>query len=186
MATLDTGDTRLTDVPGGEWLPPTAALGRFRPTANSYLQGRTRQVTRARYGFRIANLGFVIQELTLSEVIERVPIYPLPNTPAWLAGIINLRGNLAPVFDLRRVFDLPPNESGSGFMLVMDKGPQAVGVPIDAVPSTLRDLRAVPDLPPLPELLTGHVARAYLLADEVWLDLDHRGLFSSLRTRISR
>jgi chemotaxis signal transduction protein len=185
MATLDTTDMSLTALSESDRLSPTAALSRFRPSANSRLRGKTRQLDQARYGFRVGTLGLLIQERTLSEVIERVAIYPLPNTPGWLLGIINLRGNLLPVFDFKRLFDMTGEESEQGLILVLDKGAQAVGIVIDGLPGTLRGLRAITDMPPIPGALKSHVPAAYLCDSDVWLDLDHRGLFSSLSTRIS-
>jgi twitching motility protein PilI len=185
MATIDNTNLNMTDSTGSDWLSPASALSRFAPSRQSYLQGKVRQVEQARYGFRVGTLNFLIRERTLSEVIERVPAYPIPNTPSWLLGLINLRGNLIPVFDLKRLFEMPPGDKDAGFVLVMDKGSQAVGMLIDGFPSTLRGLQAVAEMPPLPTALIGHVPAAYRREEEVWLELDHRGFFASLGTRIA-
>lgn len=175
------GSTTLTR----ELMLPSQALARFAPGRQNYLKGRAREVARNRYGFRIGSLNFLMGERTLSEVISIMTAYPIPNTPAWMLGIINLRGNLVPVFDLKRLFDLPASERGGNFILVMDKGAQAVGMLIDDAPTTLQGLTAVADMPPLSKALEGYIPRAFRRGDSIWLELDHRGFFASLGARFS-
>jgi len=42
------------------------------------------------------------------EVLRMVAIRPVPEGPAWLAGVINLRGRVLPIMDLRARMGLPP------------------------------------------------------------------------------
>jgi purine-binding chemotaxis protein CheW len=42
------------------------------------------------------------------EVLRMVAIRPVPEGPAWLAGVINLRGRVLPIMDLRTRLGLPP------------------------------------------------------------------------------
>lgn len=46
------------------------------------------------------------------EVLDLCPITRVPRTPEYMKGVINLRGTVIPVLDLRLRFGLPPTESG--------------------------------------------------------------------------
>lgn len=43
----------------------------------------------------------------VDQVVPLKDITPLPGTPAFLLGIVNVRGRILPVIDIRRFFDLP-------------------------------------------------------------------------------
>lgn len=108
-------------------------------------------------------------------------ISPIPNSVAWLRGMINLRGALVPVFDLALVLGV----SGQAFreqpaVLVFDKGAQAVGVITDGYPVQLPGLSRMAHLPELPTALKGHVAAGYAHDGDLWLEFDHEEFFLSL------
>ncbi|MFC2028015.1 chemotaxis protein CheW [Chloroflexota bacterium] len=63
----------------------------------------------------------------------------LPRTPDFVEGVINLRGNVIPVADLRKVFALPPSEeTKDSRIVVMNIGGQFVGCLVDSVTEVLR------------------------------------------------
>ena len=84
----------------------------------------------------MGGIGLLIRPDCISEVVKPPPIHPIPNTPAWLSGILNLRGNLVPAFDLALMLD----ESVAyerPLLLVIDRGEWAAGVKIDGFPQPL-------------------------------------------------
>ena len=82
---------------------------------------------RARYGFWIGDFGLLIDQDTTSEVLERWVIYPLPNVPAWFFGLINLRGNLVPIFDVKQFLQLEEGTREKRWLLILDQGEGTVG-----------------------------------------------------------
>ena len=56
-----------------------------------------------RFGFRVGSIGLLVPAGMLSELVDDTEVYPLPTTPAWFHGLINLRGGLVPVFDSEEV-----------------------------------------------------------------------------------
>jgi len=163
-------------------LAPSEALTRFAPPAGALLgpvQLRDDEV--ARYGFRVSSLGLLIQPGTGSEVVEARGIAALPNAPRWLAGVMNLRGNPVPVFDLCAALDLARNdESQKSMVLVLDKGERAAGLLIDGLPRVVPQGRPI-DLPgALPVRLAPFTQQAVATSDAVWLEFDHAGFLSSL------
>ena len=61
--------------------------------------------------FELAGGDFAVDIMRLKEVIQPVPVTVVPRGPAFLEGVIDLRGAILPVVDLRRRFGLP---SGAG------------------------------------------------------------------------
>jgi twitching motility protein PilI len=171
------------------WLNPSAALSRFKPPRGVATGIKTVGRERVRYGFRVGSIGMLIDQDTVSEIMEQIPIYPLPNTPPWMLGLVNLRGNLAPVFDLKQVLELEDGrQDGRPWerrLLILDRGDKAVGILIDGLPQTAVTSHALSRLPPLPPVLQTHVAKAYAQADLVWLEFDHQSFFRSLSRRMA-
>jgi len=61
--------------------------------------------------FLLAGQNFAFDVLKVHEVLFLVKITPLPNALGFLSGVINLRGSVVPVVDLRRKFGMPEAQS---------------------------------------------------------------------------
>jgi purine-binding chemotaxis protein CheW len=59
--------------------------------------------------FKLANEGYAIDICFIQEVIKPSKITRIPQMPAFSLGVINNRGNIIPVFDLRKKFHLADN-----------------------------------------------------------------------------
>jgi purine-binding chemotaxis protein CheW len=57
--------------------------------------------------FRLAKERYAIEARHVREVYPFKELTPLPCTPAFVLGIVNVRGQILPVLDLKRFFDLP-------------------------------------------------------------------------------
>lgn len=57
--------------------------------------------------FRLAGEMYAIDIRRIKEVIRPQKVTPVPKSPAFIEGVINLRGMVIPVIDLRRRFSLP-------------------------------------------------------------------------------
>ncbi|MDG4553054.1 MAG: chemotaxis protein CheW [Candidatus Competibacter sp.] len=162
------------------WLEPTTALNRFKPPPGIMRGLAATERQRARYGFWIGDFGLLINQNTTSEVLERWVVYPLPNVSSWFLGLINLRGNLVPVFDVKRFLQLEEGSREKRWLLILDQGAGAVGLFIDGLPQPASTRHALPRLPPLPAVLRLHIAGGYMQDDRTWLEFDHRSFFQSL------
>jgi twitching motility protein PilI len=180
----DATASRATHVPDttgvGEWLSPRAALARFEPPEGMVLAAAVEE-KRARYGYRISTLGFLIKAGCSSEVLHKPDIWDMPGSSPWLLGLVNLRSNLVPVFDLRQLFGLPPrDDAATQRVLVLDHGEKAAGLLIDDFPKPLLDMSFFPGLPQLPDELQPHVRGGYMKGDSLWLEFDHESFFENL------
>ena len=62
--------------------------------------------------FMIAGEEYAISLLQVKEIIEYDTVTPVPKTPEWVRGVINLRGSVVPVIDLAVKFRLPASVAG--------------------------------------------------------------------------
>jgi len=78
------------------------------------------------------------------EAVEEVALVPdqvsrLPRTPKFLEGVVNLRGDVLPVVDQRRRFDMPPLErQAARRLMVVRTERHRAGLIVDAVSEVLR------------------------------------------------
>src|SRR5882724_7981927 len=57
--------------------------------------------------FRLASERYAVESRLVQEVHPLRDLTPLPCTPPFVLGIVNVRGHILPVFDLKKFFDLP-------------------------------------------------------------------------------
>jgi purine-binding chemotaxis protein CheW len=57
--------------------------------------------------FRLAPERYALETRYVREVYPLKELTPLPCTPPFVLGIVNVRGRILPVFDLKKLFDLP-------------------------------------------------------------------------------
>lgn len=169
-----------------EWLSPSAALGRFVPPGDLLWTGPQEVAERNRYGFCIGSFGLLIKADVGSEVIRAQAISSLPGSAPWLRGLLNLRGNLVPVFDLRMILGVSQSDAPRALLvLILDKGENAVGMVVDGFPQPLSALRPIAQLPQLPARLREHVKAGFLKDQRVWLEFDHESFFEQLSSTVA-
>ncbi len=86
----------------------------------------------------------------VKEIIGIQPIARLPDTPAYVKGVINLRGKILPVIDMRLKFHKQPEEyTDRTCVIVVDTTTRIAGLIVDQVTEVLRIERG--DIVPPPE-----------------------------------
>ena len=89
--------------------------------------------------FNIAEEEFGVDILSVQEIIRLMQITTVPRAPACIEGVINLRGKVIPVIDMRKRFNLPAVKRDSHTrIIVMEFGAKIVGFLVDAVSEVLR------------------------------------------------
>jgi purine-binding chemotaxis protein CheW len=129
------------------------------------------------------NLGpevFGVNILQVQEINRMVEITAVPHTQDYVEGIINLRGKVIPIIDLRKKFCLQERQhDGHTRIIVVDVSGETVGLVVDSVSEVLR----VPSvsLEDAPKLVTGsgrqgadYIKSVAKLDDRllIYLDLD--------------
>lgn len=80
---------------------------------------------------------FAIPLLTVKEVIAIPETTPIPHTPAHFLGIMNLRGQVISVIDLRKKFSISPKKTEENSVIILDLKTEFLGVVVDSVTSVL-------------------------------------------------
>ncbi len=92
--------------------------------------------------FRLDRETYGINVMQVQEVLRVSEITPVPGSPEFVLGIINLRGHVVTVVDARRRFNLPALQTGDESRIVItETGGQVVGMLVDSVAEVL-ELRA--------------------------------------------
>ncbi|MEG2004708.1 MAG: chemotaxis protein CheW [Bilophila sp.] len=99
--------------------------------------------------FKLGDEEFGVDILKVQEIIRMLPITRVPNAPNFVEGVINLRGKVIPVIDMRKRFglDTTPHDSQTRIE-VMDLQGQIVGFVVDAVSEVLRIKESTVEPPP--------------------------------------
>ena len=114
------------------------------------------------------------------EIIRNQPITPVPRAPSFVKGVINLRGRIIPVVDLRGRFGMSDTEPTKETRIVVaESASTRVGLVVDSVSEVL--LLPLDSVEPTPEVAAGADAE-YLrgiakLGDRLVLLLELDGLF---------
>ncbi len=100
--------------------------------------------------FLLEEREYGLELFRIQEICGYAPITPIPNLPPHVRGVMNLRGTVLPVIDLRMKFRLPEIAYGKFTVIVIAKVQEkTVGLLVDAVSDVLQvnedDLRAAPD-----------------------------------------
>ncbi len=89
--------------------------------------------------FQLAAELYGVEISRVHEIIRLQSVTRVPRAPAFVEGVINLRGKVIPVVDLGRRFGLPLGEhSRASRIVVVEIGDQVVGIIVDAVSEVLR------------------------------------------------
>ncbi len=92
--------------------------------------------------FSLAGEEYGIGILKVKEIIGLMPITPVPRTPDHIKGVINLRGKVIPVVDLRLKFGMPAAESTDRTCIIVveivsESSKIAMGIIVDSVSEVL-------------------------------------------------
>lgn len=88
--------------------------------------------------FRLGNESYGIDVSTTREIFHLQDITQVPNAPEYVEGVINLRGKVVPVIDLRKRFGVAVTEAtSSSRIVVVEYDDEDVGLIVDAVDEVL-------------------------------------------------
>jgi purine-binding chemotaxis protein CheW len=101
--------------------------------------------------FQLAGEEYGLDILTVQEIRGFVPATRIPNSPHHVTGVLNLRGTIVPLYDLRRMFSLPDGDYDQfAAIVVVNIGNRVIGLVVDRVSeviaSNASDIQAAPDL----------------------------------------
>ncbi|MCF6354552.1 MAG: chemotaxis protein CheW [Candidatus Polarisedimenticolaceae bacterium] len=92
--------------------------------------------------FELADEDYGVDILRVQEIRGWDVVTRVPNTPSYVKGVLNLRGAIVPIFDLRERFDLSSQEYTKDTVVIVlrvngDTGMRIMGIIVDAVSDVL-------------------------------------------------
>lgn len=145
------------------------------------------------YGVTVGGVNILLPVGAYSELTFDPVITALPNAPQYFVGLLNMRGNLIPVYDLAlymyvveqsqpALIDLSKKIIKKPQVVVLGKGDDSVALLCDNLPDTLElsidALRDANDQAPAP--LQPFVSRSFWLNNTWWFELDIVATFTFL------
>jgi len=103
--------------------------------------------------FRIGDEEFGVDINQVREIVRVVEITRMPKAPAFIEGVVNLRGQIVSVIDLAKRLDIPssPRDDNTR-IIVIEIERNTVGMVVDSVSEVLRlSMRDIADVPALIE-----------------------------------
>ncbi|NUN70909.1 MAG: chemotaxis protein CheW [Bacteroidetes bacterium] len=99
--------------------------------------------------FNIGEEEFGVDILKVQEINRMVEVTRVPNAPEYVDGVINLRGKVIPIIDLRRRFGMARKEKDKNTrIIVVELSGKVLGFVVDAVSEVLRIPQSVTEQPP--------------------------------------
>ncbi len=140
-------------------------------------EGTTNLVT-----FRLGSGEYAIDIMQAKEIIKMEKITLIPNAPYFVEGVINLRGNIIPIIDLKKRFNLEESEGDKNTGIIIAKIEDVdMGIMIDSVSKVVSMPNS--DIQPPPSMLQG-IGQRYIkgvgkMEDKLLVVLDLDKLFTN-------
>ena len=84
-------------------------------------------------GFELCEQKFALSIDDVCEVLASATIEPIPGSPALILGVINLRGRIVTVIDLRRRLGMEPDDRLDGCMIIVELDGEPVALRVDRI-----------------------------------------------------
>ena len=115
-------------------------------------------------GFRLSDELFGVDILMVKEIIKDAQVTAIPDAPEFIKGVINLRGNIIPIIDLRKRLKIPTGRNGSGeedaWIVILEVNSRVTGFIVDHVTRVIK----VPlqSIQPPPEMVSAGLKSDYI------------------------
>ena len=103
--------------------------------------------------FRVGEEEYVLDLRRIREILQPLPITPVPRAPDFIEGVVGLRGEVVPIIDVRKRLGIVPRPGARGKILLVDVAGRALGLVVDGVVEVVRIPRSA--IGPAPLLASG-------------------------------
>lgn len=137
--------------------------------------------------FAVNEQDFGIEILRVQEIKNYSRVTPIPNMPACVKGVMNLRGTVVPIVDLRSKFNMPVAEYDQfTVIIVVNVGGRIMGLIVDAVSDVL-DIgpEAIENAPNLGDADTSFIMGLAKSGDQIVTLLDIEQLLADQSSHMS-
>ncbi|MGI9519296.1 MAG: chemotaxis protein CheW [Pirellulaceae bacterium] len=90
-------------------------------------------------GFRLAGQQYAFRIDQIQEIVNPQQVTQIPNAPAFVEGVSNLRGSIIPIINLRMMMGMPSHAAdGETKTVVVNVGSRTIGCTVDSVTQVMR------------------------------------------------
>jgi chemotaxis signal transduction protein len=119
--------------------PGDKILEQLRRARKSDLTQKTVESSQQYLTFRLGNEWYALMVSHLAEVLPLPKITRVPSVPAYLLGVINLRGEVLSVIDLKRFFEVPEStRTAEPIIVVIEHGEVRTGLLVEEIGDLIR------------------------------------------------
>ena len=112
-------------------------------------------------GFEVGKEVFGVDILMVREIIRSAPITAVPNSPEFVEGVINLRGDIIPVIDLRKRLNLfRDDKQEKNWILILEVEGSVTGFVVDRVDEVMKIEEN--SIEPAPEIVLAGLESQYI------------------------
>jgi purine-binding chemotaxis protein CheW len=114
-------------------------------------------------GFVLAGEIFGVDILSVQEIIKKTPITAIPDSPDFVEGVINLRGRIIPIIDLRKRLNLPEAaraQHSETWIMILNVGERITGFTVDRVTRVMKVPASA--IQPPPEMMVSALKSQYV------------------------
>lgn len=131
--------------------------------------------------FGVMNERYAIPVTQVREALKLQPVTPLPQAPGFIEGVVNVRGRVFAVTDLRNRLGHPPRVNGADARILVVRLPKSlVGLIVDEVDDVTKipadAMQSAPSIAPETERFLSGIAK---LGDHLVFVLDPQSVFSA-------
>jgi purine-binding chemotaxis protein CheW len=124
--------------------------------------------------FQVGPQFFAVEINRVKEILRHRKVTSLPKAPTFLEGVIDLRGTLIPIIDLRKRFEVPPTYDQQTRIIVLRMKGKRIGLVVDCVQRVVTipigDIKAPPVIA---RIHSGeHILAVAKHEDELYIILD--------------
>jgi purine-binding chemotaxis protein CheW len=134
--------------------------------------------------FRVGNEDFALEIQRVQEIIRHQALTRVPNSPAFVEGVINLRGKVIPVIALRKRFGVEQQlPNGQTRIVILEVNGMVLGFIVDSVPQVVRiPITAIVDPPRVFESRRAYVTGVAKTQDRLLILLDVDRVLEEIET----
>lgn len=114
-------------------------------------------------GFIVADELFGVDILMVQEIIKNADVTAIPDSPKFIKGVINLRGNIIPIIDLRKRLKLPDLQGKRAddlWIIILNIGGRVTGFVVDRVTQVVKITPHM--IKPAPDLVVSGMKSDYI------------------------
>ncbi|MBK7861746.1 MAG: chemotaxis protein CheW [Archangiaceae bacterium] len=127
--------------------------------------------------FRAGDEELVVDIMRVQEIIAPLPLTAVPRSPRAIEGVVNLRGAIVPVVDVRKQLGLgEPKQAPRPRLIVCRVGPHLLGLRVDGVSTVFRAERESLKPAPMGQGSSPHIIGVCAAGGKLRLLLDVRAL----------